>query len=340
MSDKTEHIMFDPTDIPCYEISDPAVLSKTPLVSIKMITYNHESYISQAIKGVIDQDVDFPIELVIGEDCSTDRTRQIVMEYQKKHPDLIRILTSDKNVGAHQNGRRTEWACRGKYIAFCEGDDYWIDQHKLQSQVDYLESRSDYSICFHKVKILKNGRIRKDYLTKVPSEITTAVDLAKNGNYIHTCSCLVRNTPDYIKLPQDIQPADYALHLINTKDGGKIGYIKKVMAIYRIHSGGIWSLRDRKNKVKKELDFYAKMMEYLPDYIAVLLASRFLVAFSRYYITLENSLEKDDITTFALATLPHLDKQILMSIPPIIEDMESTKHIMHVLKRKLSLQRR
>ena len=138
-----ETITFNPDEIPCQEISDPAVLAKTPLVSVGMITYNHEPYIDQAIEGVLMQETDFPIELVIGEDCSTDRTREIVLEYQEKHPDLIRVITSDKNVGAHKNSWRTENSCRGKYIAFCEGDDYWHHSRKLQMQVDYLESHPE-----------------------------------------------------------------------------------------------------------------------------------------------------------------------------------------------------
>ena len=117
-----------------------------PLVSVHMITYNHEPYIAQAIEGMLMQETDFPIELVIGEDCSTDRTREIVMEYKRKHPDIIRVITSDKNVGANQNSRRTQKACRGKYIAFCEGDDYWHHPGKLQKQVDFLENHPEYGM--------------------------------------------------------------------------------------------------------------------------------------------------------------------------------------------------
>ena len=161
MTDQKETLTFNPDEIPCQEISDPAVLSKTPLVSVHMITYNHEPYIAEAIEGVLMQETDFPIELIIGEDCSTDRTAEIVIEYQKKHPDIIRIITSDKNVGAHKNGWRAEKACRGKYVAYCEGDDFWIHPKKLQMQVDYLEAHpecglvdSDYRVVDQKGKIM------------------------------------------------------------------------------------------------------------------------------------------------------------------------------------------
>jgi len=140
MTEQNKNSRYNIDAIPCKEISDSTVLPKTPLVSVKMLTYNHEPYIAQAIGGVLIQETDFPIELVIGEDCSTDGTRKIVFDYQKKHPDIIRVITSDHNVGMHKNSKRVTKACRGKYIAFCEGDDYWHHPKKLQMQVDYLES--------------------------------------------------------------------------------------------------------------------------------------------------------------------------------------------------------
>ena len=126
---------------------------KEPLVSANMITYNHESYIAQAIKGVLQQETSFPFELVLGEDCSTDGTREIVFDYQRKYPDIIRVITSDKNVGIHKNGIRAEKACRGKYIAYCEGDDYWHHPQKLQKQVDYLESHPEYGLVHSDVDV-------------------------------------------------------------------------------------------------------------------------------------------------------------------------------------------
>jgi glycosyltransferase involved in cell wall biosynthesis len=127
---------------------------KEPLVSVKMITYNHAPFIPRAIEGVLNQKTDFPYELVIGEDCSTDGTREIVFEYQNKYPDIIRVITSDMNVGMKKNGYRTTKACRGKYIAYCEGDDYWHDPNKLQKQVDYMESRPECGMVFADCDVL------------------------------------------------------------------------------------------------------------------------------------------------------------------------------------------
>jgi glycosyltransferase involved in cell wall biosynthesis len=124
----------------------------TPLLSIVTITYNHEPFIAKTIEGVLMQQVKFPIELIIAEDCSTDGTRAICQQYAEEYPDLIRLITSDSNVGAIANERRAMLAARGKYIAFCEGDDYWTDPLKLQKQVDFLESHPDYSVTFHRCK--------------------------------------------------------------------------------------------------------------------------------------------------------------------------------------------
>lgn len=118
------------------EISDPSRLPARPVVSVLMLTYRHEKYLADAIEGVVRQQTDFPIELVIAEDCSPDGTMAIAKRYQRKHPELIRIITSSNNVGGTQNGARATAACRGEFIAYCEGDDYWHDPEKLRRQVD------------------------------------------------------------------------------------------------------------------------------------------------------------------------------------------------------------
>lgn len=144
----------DPMEIPCIETSDSEKLCKNPVVSVRMITYNHEPYIRQAIEGVMMQKTDFEFELVIGEDCSQDKTREICFEYQKKYPDKIRVLWWHENVSKlGGNGRRVSAHCRGDFIAFCEGDDYWIDPLKLQKQVDVMRKNTNVGLCFCGAKI-------------------------------------------------------------------------------------------------------------------------------------------------------------------------------------------
>jgi len=109
-----------------------------------MITYNHAPYIRKAVDGVLAQEASFPFELVIGEDFSTDGTREIVLAYERAHPHVIRVVTSSRNVGMHANADRMRMVCRGDYIAFCEGDDHWHDVSKLRKQVDFLQEHPDY----------------------------------------------------------------------------------------------------------------------------------------------------------------------------------------------------
>lgn len=127
--------------IPCTEISS-IVREIPPLVSVCMLAYNHQDFLTEAIDSILSQKTSFSFELVIGEDCSPDRTREIVLDYQGRYPEKIRVLTAKKNCRFYNSSNwvRTLLSCRGRYIAFCEGDDYWIDERKLQKQVNLLET--------------------------------------------------------------------------------------------------------------------------------------------------------------------------------------------------------
>jgi glycosyltransferase involved in cell wall biosynthesis len=186
--------------IPCQEISDKSVLIKSPLVSAHMITYNHEPYIAQAIEGVLQQKTDFPFELIIGEDCSTDRTREIVLEYQKKNPAIIRVLISASNVGGHKNSRRVSAACRGKYMAYCEGDDYWHNPLKLKKQVEYLELHPDVGMIHSDIDWYftdKKKKLKRVYMkhmsASLPRTGTSLIHEIVTANYVvATCSVIAR----------------------------------------------------------------------------------------------------------------------------------------------------
>lgn len=183
-----------------------------PLVSVKIITYNHAPFIVQAIEGVLQQKTSFPFELVIGEDCSTDGTREIVFEYQKKHPDIIRVVTSDKNVGMKKNGLRTLNACQGKYVAFCEGDDYWQSPYKLQKQVDYLEGHPECGLVYSSYDVyhVTSGKKINDFITyrkwKIPENPSISHLLEGKGVPL-TCTVMIRQD-----LCKQIIAADPYLH--------------------------------------------------------------------------------------------------------------------------------
>lgn len=117
-------------------------------VSVIVVTYNHEKYIAKAIESILSQKTDFEFELIIGEDCSIDSTRNIIMEYQKKYPDIIYPIYYKHNVGVTRNAYYTPQKARGKYIAFCDGDDFWCDDRRLQRDVEFLDSHKEYvAIC-------------------------------------------------------------------------------------------------------------------------------------------------------------------------------------------------
>lgn len=211
-------------------------------LTICMITYNHEPFIAQAIEGIMMQNTSFFYQLVIGEDCSTDKTREICIEYQKKYPDKIRLILQEKNKGIHNNFFDVLKMSTSKYIALCEGDDYWIDPYKLQKQVDFLESNPEYAICFHNVNILKDDKLVDDFITKKVPETTTINDLCE-GNYIHTPSCVFRNhfiNKEIPKILLSTSLIDYTLHILNAQFG-KIKKLKDCMAVYRIHPKGVHS---------------------------------------------------------------------------------------------------
>ena len=221
-------------------------------VSVFILAYNQEKYIAQTIEAILAQNTNFEFNLIIGEDCSTDTTLNIIKEYQKNNPNRIKVITSNKNVGLIQNFIRTIKACDGKYIAICDGDDYWIDQNKLQTQVDFLEANLDYSLVFtDKNDLYTDGNLISPTVTK--SDTTTFADLVK-GNYIPSVTALFKNVFYKKDLPNWLEKypyGDWPVYLMLLKDGGKIKYLKLITANYRKDSGITTSLRKDPSQVIK-----------------------------------------------------------------------------------------
>jgi glycosyltransferase involved in cell wall biosynthesis len=211
-------------------------------VSVPMVTYNHENFIAQAIEGVLAQETDFRYELIIGEDCSTDGTRAIVLDYQERHPDKIRLFLPDKNVGMHENFLQVFRACRGEYIALLEGDDYWTSPRKLQTQVEIMDAHPEYSMCFHNVtEIYEDGSQQPhNHRPSDQKEVSTLDDLLL-VNFIPTCSVIFRHGL-FGEIPawySTTKVDDWSLHVLNAQHGG-IRYVNEVMGVYRHHAGGMW----------------------------------------------------------------------------------------------------
>ena len=211
-------------------------------LSVVMITYNHERYIAQAIESALAQKVNFPCEIVIGEDCSTDGTRGIIADLAGRHPKQVRPLFRTQNLGANRNFADTLAACKGEYVAFLEGDDYWTSVDKLQRQVDFLDTHPDCAICCTRVRFLdETGRAEYDTFPLVPAGAYTIDDLLK-ANFIITCSTVLRRNlvgplpPWFFTMKQ----GDYPLFVMAARHG-KIELFDELTAAYRVHGGGAWS---------------------------------------------------------------------------------------------------
>ena len=231
------------------------------MVSVCMITYNHEKYISKAIEGVLMQKTTFPIELIIGEDCSTDSTRKIVVEYAEKYPDLIRPLLPESNLGMMKNFIKTMEAAKGKYIALCEGDDYWTDLLKLQKQVDFLEGNEEYIMCYTAFSTVdSNGHFINWNNTNAHRNRSFSGDILPEllkGNYILTLTVLFRK----IVLNQfvNLLDIDYSLFLLLALNG-KCKYFKEETGHYRLHaSSAIHNLSD--SIINKSIEVFFMIIE-------------------------------------------------------------------------------
>lgn len=215
--------------------------TKKPKVSIICTTYNHADFIRQALDSFIMQETNFTYEVLINDDASTDGTSEIIKEYQKKYPHIIKPNIQNENL--YSQGIRNMMIrfllpnAKGKYIALCEGDDYWTDATKLQRQVDFLDKHSDYALCFHPVKVFFENNEQEEHIFPAEKPKLTVKELLKQ-NYIQTNSVMYRRQK-YTDLPKEMVPGDWFLHLYHAYHG-KIGYINKAMSAYRRHQGGMW----------------------------------------------------------------------------------------------------
>lgn len=207
-----------------------------PKVSILTITYNQEKYIKKTLDSILSQKVDFSLEVIVADDASTDDTPQIIADYAKKYPFIVPVLRK-KNIGAVKNSIDTLKIAKGKYIALCEGDDYWTDDSKLQQQVDFLDANNEYAICFHPVQVEFDDAATESSIHPKLEHRPSLTSLIEK-NYIPTNSVVFRRQ-NYDLLPDDAMPLDWFLHLYNAQFG-KIKMLPDIMAVYRRHAQGLW----------------------------------------------------------------------------------------------------
>jgi glycosyltransferase involved in cell wall biosynthesis len=256
----------------------------SPLVSVNMITYNHAPFIAQAIEGVLSQLTNFKFELLIGEDCSTDGTQSIVMDYAHRYPDFIRVVTSDTNVGMTKNHSRTISASTSKYLAFCEGDDFWQRTDKLQLQVDYLEDHPECGLVYSDLDwyYVESKKTIRNFLTVIGKEklcFPNIEDIVLKKVDIRTCTALVRRD-----LMAQIIKADPFLHgsghfkMGDTQLWAEMSLMSELhciddsLATYRIQAESATQSEDKVKLMRfwisdSEMYLYLCKKHNLPEYI-------------------------------------------------------------------------
>ena len=231
-------------------------------VTALVITYNHRPFIAAAIDSALGQRTNFDYEILISEDYSTDGTRELVLDYHRRHPERIRLILSERNVRSNAVIARGIAAAQGEFVALLDGDDVWTSPEKLQKQVDFLDAHPDCALCFHNAQVVHEDGSRPPFLWTPPGQetISTMEDLWR-GNVIATASAMIRRRA----LPQ-IPPwydalfpiTDWPLYLLAAQHG-TIGYIDEVMSVYRYHPGGLYSPKSEWQKLDATADFYRVM---------------------------------------------------------------------------------
>lgn len=217
-------------------------------LTIVCLAYNQVGFIRECLDGFVMQKTNFPFQVIVHDDASTDGTAEIIAEYARKYPDIINPVLQTENQWSQgvSIARNYIWPkINSEYVALCEGDDYWVDPNKLQKQVDFLDSHPDFSVCFHPVRVTWEDKHMPDYIFPTPrfrfnKTVLTLDDLVKR-NFIQTNSVVYRWRPECIKLfPTGVLPGDWYIHMLHAQVG-KIGFLPDVMAVYRRNMGGIWT---------------------------------------------------------------------------------------------------
>jgi glycosyltransferase involved in cell wall biosynthesis len=265
--------------------------SEKPLVSICCSTYNHENFIGEALDGFLIQRCNFPVEILIHEDCSTDNTAGIIKEYQKRFPSLIKPVFHKEN--QYSKGVKPSQLllprAKGKYIAFCEGDDYWTDPCKLQKQVGFLEENPEYALCVGGYKqiniytqeseniILISPGIKKD-----EKGYSFTLNDKKKGWNTSPLTAVFKNDKNVINQllkykNRNVENLFY--HILKT---GKGFYFTEIMGVYRIHSGGVYSMKLGKINRNADYKIYKELYQLNKDDYTRHMSIRYTAALLRY----------------------------------------------------------
>jgi glycosyltransferase involved in cell wall biosynthesis len=234
-------------------------------VSVLIKAYNHERFIARAVESALEQRADFPYEIVIGEDCSTDGTRAVLLGLRDTYPDRLRVLLRERNLGNIRNLTDTLAACRGEYVALLDGDDYWTSSDKLQQQVDYLDAHPDFSSCAHNAVVVDesgHGVIGTYRSPHRPHALTLRRMLVNDP--VPTSSVMFRRGlfDQFPPWYYTIMMGDWPLHVLNLRHG-PMWYDAQTLAAHRVHAGGLWSGAEPVRRRTARIEIYERLNEEL-----------------------------------------------------------------------------
>lgn len=245
---------------------EPVDQQPLPLVSVAITTYNLEKLVARSIDSALAQEVPFPIEIVIGDDGSTDGTLQVVASYAERYPNLIRVFTREKNVGIQRNTFETLDRCRGRYTAWLDGDDYWTDPHKLAKQVNILESDSSVSVCGHAVRwVTLEGEIKRDRYPSVAAGRYGMEEILRH-NFLAT-PCVVFRTGAHRSVPSwyfEFESLSDWIFWVMSAQTGDIVLLDDVMADVTSSSTSSFMSRGQLYWYQADLNFYNCLEHFVP----------------------------------------------------------------------------
>lgn len=246
-------------------------------VSVCCLAYNHEKYIRETLEGFVRQETNFLFEVIIHDDASTDKTVEIIREYQEKYPHLIKTILQQENQYSKGKDVLMEYlypAASGKYLCFCEGDDYWCDVKKIQTQYEIMEQYPECSICTHKVQCINedgsgNQRVIPEDFYKISEGMLSEKEICQalwvRGGYPFHTSSLFLKREVIVRLCRDIDIFQYFNGDMNLLHAsiceGQFYYIDKEMSRRRLWSIGNWNSRFRDSDIKKKVEFYKKQFQ-------------------------------------------------------------------------------
>ena len=241
------------------------VKENDPTVTVVLITYNHEKWIEQAIDGVLMQEAEFPIQVVVLEDCSTDRTREIILDKTAAHRDMFKLMFAERNENSNSTWMRVLRETKSPYVVNLDGDDFWTSPHKLAKQVRFFEEHPECALCYHNVRILNEVRGGRAFNTNPPDQKdTSTLEELLESNFVPTCSAmyskrLIDPIPEWL---ETVKWGDWAMG-IHAASRGTVRYLNEVMCVYRIHQGGVWSGLSELQQLEGNAEFYEQMNRIL-----------------------------------------------------------------------------